>query len=90
MDNLIDKLYNDSEEKIIFLVGMLMSSGNIFTKEDCESNIKTYEKIITDLESSSIPEEKKKEYLELCKNGIEVLNRDIEEFEKNGGRRGTC
>jgi len=61
----------------------LISSDNIKDKKDAERSLKYIDEVEEALENASISESKKMEFKEYIKKGREILNRDIERFNKN-------
>ena len=66
----------------LFLVS-LISSDNIRDAKDAERSLAYIDEVEEALETASIGESKKMEFREYIKKGREILNADIERFNKN-------
>ena len=66
----------------LFLVS-LISSDNIRSVKDAERSLAYIDEVEEALEKASIGESKKMEFREYIKKGREILNADIERFNKN-------
>lgn len=78
----IDIICRNNETKYMFL-GSLISSDNILTTEDAEKSLEFINQIETALETSSIKDTDKNEIRNYLKKGKDILNADIERFNKN-------
>lgn len=72
----------ESMENLGFIYISLISSDSNFCIEDCKVNIENLEGLIKALPETDLSEEDKKKWEEKFKDGIEILKRDIEDFER--------
>lgn len=89
--NVADELYLKNKEMMYFMLGSCISSSTLRTVEDCEDSIRTINMLKFDIERSNVIDEKtKKEWLDFCNEGFNIVNRDKLEMEENGGVRSSC
>ena len=74
--NLAESLHND--HMLYFILGSLISSDSIFSKEDIEKSIRSLSMIEKELDNSSLEDNVKSEYKERIKKCYAVLNSDLE------------
>ena len=77
--NLAEALHNDG--MLYFILGSLISSDSIFSKEDAEKAIDTLANIEQELDCSALEESVKSEYKERIKKCYKVLESDLKRFE---------
>ncbi len=75
-ENLAETLHNNG--MLYFVIGSLISSDSILSKEDAEKALTTLSSIEKDIKMSSLDNEIKTDYLEKLQKCYEVLNSDIE------------
>lgn len=68
---------------IWFYLVSLISSDTLFTVEDCENSINLLKQTLEALPETNFDDEEKAKIKEHCINGIEICERDKEEFLKN-------
>lgn len=78
----IEKLYNENKLEVISVLEDLINPVNKRTKSDCDKAIITLSQYMEDIKYSKIIKERESLY-NICKNGIDVLQKDKEDFSKN-------
>ena len=70
------------EKNLMYLyIVSLISADNLLTAKDCEKSIKYLKELEELIPQTSIPEEKKEEYLKFCEESLEICERDKRMFE---------
>ena len=83
--NKLDGKFIDAicESKLEYLfLASLISSDNILTTEDAKKSLKYIDNIEKALEDATISDEKKEEFRNYIEKGRNILNKDIERFNK--------
>ena len=79
---LLEKFHK--EDMMWFVLTSLISADSCIDVESCEMNLEMSNVFINVMDKcEKIPEEKRKEYLKYLKEGIHIIERDLEEFRKN-------
>ena len=81
---LLEKLH-ESGSMFLLLVS-LISSDTLTDLEACEESKKTTEEILAILPEVNIPEEDKKKYEDYLKRGLEIIERDGNEFKSRSSK----
>ena len=85
--NPVEELYERNKEMFYFLIGTMISSSSLINEEDCDNAISTLEKMKQQINASKkIDKETKKEWLDLCEQGLSIANKDKEEINQEGYR----
>ena len=71
----------ESKLEYLFLAS-LISSDNILTTEDAKKSLKYIDSVEKALEDATISDEKKEEFRNYIEKGRNILNKDIERFNK--------
>lgn len=64
----------------LYLVS-LISADTLISVENCDKSIHQLKLIMDNLPSSNIPDDKKSEYLDYCKDGLLICERDKKNLE---------
>lgn len=81
---LIEKCFNEDHlDTLAFMIGSCISADSLLSVEDCDKSIYVLKRSKEGFEKANIPEDKKKEYLDIINSGIEICERDREEFLKS-------
>lgn len=78
----IEKVYQNNKLEVISVLENLVNPANIFSESDCDASIDTLSHYMEDIKHSKIINEKAALY-NICKNGIETLQKNKEDFSKN-------
>lgn len=77
--NPVEELYEKDKKQFYTLIGIMISSSSLTNQEDCKSAISTLEKVKMQINNSEkIDDKTKKEWLDLCEQGLSIANSDIE------------
>jgi hypothetical protein len=83
--NKLDGKFLDAicESKLEYLfLASLISSDNILTIKDAKKSLKYIDSVEKALEDATISDEKKEEFRDYIEKGRNILNKDIEQFNK--------
>lgn len=83
--NKLDGKFIDAicESKLEYLfLASLISSDNILTTNDAKKSLKYIDSVEKALEDATISDEKKEEFRNYIEKGRNILNKDIERFNK--------
>ena len=83
--NKLDGKFIDAicESKLEYLfLASLISSDNILTAKDAKKSLKYIDSVEKALEDATISDEKKEEFRNYIEKGRNILNKDIERFNK--------
>ena len=83
--NKLDGKFIDAicESKLEYLfLASLISSDNILTTNDAKKSLKYIDSVEKALEDATISDEKKEEFRDYIEKGRNILNKDIERFNK--------
>ena len=83
--NKLDGKFLDAicESKLEYLfLASLISSDNILTTNDAKKSLKYIDSVEKALEDATISDEKKEEFRDYIEKGRNILNKDIERFNK--------
>ncbi len=77
----IEMLYQNNKLEVISVLENLVNSSNILSKSDCDASIDVLSHYMEDIKYSKVINEKAA-LCNICKNGIETLQKDKEAFSK--------
>ncbi len=84
----VEEIINSEDEDALciinFILVSLFSSDSLWCKEDCDRGVEELTLFKKAFEIAAIPEETRKEYLEIINSGIEICKRDGEMYSIKG------
>lgn len=78
-NELIETLHENGMMYLYFV--SLISADTLISVENCDKSIHQLKLIMDNLPSSNIPDDKKSEYLDYCKDGLLICERDKKNLE---------